>query len=118
MNASGRAVANALRQTVKSTSSMIVIHDSLGHKPAKVSYKLGGSANGHNGLKSIISALGGDTNFHRLRIGIGHNDVDPAQYVLEHLSQREQEFWGADGDGVELVLKEVQRIVSPSGHII
>lgn len=90
---------------------MIVIHDSLSHKLEKVSYKLGGSANGHNGVKSVISALGGDANFHRLRIGIGRNDVDAAEYVLRKLSQHEREFWGEDGEGVDLVLSEVERVL-------
>ena len=111
MNISGRSVSSVLRNTVKSTDSMIVIHDSLSHKPEKISYKLGGSANGHNGVRSVIDALGGNANFHRLRIGIGHNDVDAAEYVLKKLSAHEREFWGEDGVGVKLVLDEVGKIV-------
>nr|ELO52432.1 peptidyl-tRNA hydrolase [Salmonella enterica subsp. enterica serovar Enteritidis str. 642044 8-1] len=34
--------------------------------------KLGGGHGGHNGLKDIISKLGNNPNFHRLRVGIGH----------------------------------------------
>jgi len=112
MNLSGRSVSAVLRQTVQSSSSMIVIHDSLTHRPMKLSYKLGGSANGHNGIKSVMSALGGDAGFHRLRIGIGHNDVDAAEYVLAKLSQHEREFWGQDGEGVDLVLHEVEQIMA------
>lgn len=112
MNISGRSVSTALRQTVRSPGSMVVIHDSLSHKQEKLSYKLGGSANGHNGIKSVISALGGEANFHRLRIGIGHNDVDAAEYVLRKLSQHEREFWGRDGEGIELVLNEVEKVVA------
>ena len=111
MNISGGPVSTALRQTVRSCSSMIVIHDSISHRSEKLSYKLGGSANGHNGIKSVISALGGDTGFHRLRIGIGRNDGDAAEYVLGKLSQHERTFWGENGEGVDLVLKEVERIV-------
>ena len=110
MNISGRSVSAALRQTAQLSSSMIVIHDSLSHKPEKLSYKLGGSANGHNGIKSIISALGGDAGFHRIRIGIGHNDADAAEYVLGKLSQHERQFWGEGGEGINLVLNEVERI--------
>jgi len=111
MNVSGPSVSKVLRHTVKTSSSMIVIHDSLSHKQAKISYKLGGSANGHLGVKSIISAIGGDAGFHRLRIGIGRNDVDAADYVLRKLSQHERQIWGEDGEGVDLVLSEVERIV-------
>jgi PTH1 family peptidyl-tRNA hydrolase len=112
MNISGRSVSAVLRQTVRSPGSMVVVHDSLSHKQEKLSYKLGGSANGHNGIKSVISALGGEANFHRLRIGIGHNDVDAAEYVLRKLSQHEREFWGEDGEGVELVLNEVEKVAA------
>ncbi len=35
-------------------------------------FKLGGGHGGHNGLKDIISKLGNNPNFHRLRVGIGH----------------------------------------------
>lgn len=111
MNISGRSVSTVLRQTVQSSSSMIVIHDSLSHKPEKLSYKLGGSANGHNGIKSVISALGGDAGFHRLRIGIGHNDIDASEYVLAKLSQHEREFWGENGEGPDLVLREIEQIM-------
>lgn len=112
MNISGPSVSAALKYTVRKSNSLIVIHDSLSHKPEKVSYKLGGSANGHNGVKSVISALGGDMNFHRLRIGIGRNDVDAAEYVLRKLSQHERHFWGEDGEGVDVVLNELELIVS------
>ena len=51
-------------------------------KPDAVSQKFGESANGHNGVRSVISVLG-TSDFHRLRIGIGENEgVDAAEYVL------------------------------------
>jgi len=111
MNISGHSVSLALRWSAKISSSMIIIHDSLDHKPEKLSYKLGGSANGHNGIKSVISSLRGDPSFHRLRIGIGRKDVDTAEYVLGKLSRQEREFWGERGEGVDLVWHEVERIV-------
>jgi len=37
---------------------MIVLTDSFCHRVEAASIKLGGSANGHNGVKSIISILG------------------------------------------------------------
>ncbi|KZP16492.1 peptidyl-tRNA hydrolase [Athelia psychrophila] len=111
MNISGPSVSAALKYTARNAQSLVVIHDSLSHKPEKMSYKLGGSANGHNGVKSVISALGGDANFHRLRIGIGRNDIDAAEYVLRKLSQHERQFWGENGEGVDVVLDELELIV-------
>lgn len=109
MNISGSSVCNALRNTVKSTESMIVIHDSLSHKQGKVSYKLGGSANGHNGVRSVIAGLGGKDGFHRIRVGIGKTEVDAAEYVLQKLSADEIKFWREEGLG--LVLDEVGKVV-------
>ena len=53
-----------------------------------------GSAGGHNGMKSIIKHLGGDT-FPRIRVGIGgekHPGQDLADYVLGHFKDDEKEL--------------------------
>jgi len=110
MNVSGPSVQKILRKTSHTPQSLVVIHDSLGHKLDVVSRRLGGSANGHNGVKSVISALG-TPDFHRLRIGIGKNNgVDAAEYVLQRLSNHERIFWGAYGQGLDLVLKNIEQI--------
>jgi len=110
MNVSGPSVAATLRKTVRFPGSMIVVQDSLSHKIEKVSPKFGGSANGHNGIKSIISALGGEMGFHRLRIGIGRDQTDAAAYVLRKLSSHERQFWGANGGGIDLIVKEIRNV--------
>jgi PTH1 family peptidyl-tRNA hydrolase len=110
MNISGSSVLAALRKSVKSPQSMIVIHDSLSHRPETISYKFGGSANGHNGVKSVISSLR-TTDFHRLRMGIGRDvSTDPAEYVLSKLSHDERAYWGSEGEGMDVVLKEIVRV--------
>ena len=109
MNISGQSVVAALRKTVRSPESMIVIQDSLSHKAGTLSVKLGGSANGHNGIKSVMAALGGD-GFHRLRIGIGRDQTDPAEYVLQKLSTSERAFWGDGGQGLNIVVREIHKI--------
>jgi PTH1 family peptidyl-tRNA hydrolase len=86
---------------------MIVVQDSLSHKIEKVFPKFGGFANGH---KSIISALGGEMGFHRLRIGIGRDQTDAAAYVLRKLSSHERQFWGANGGGIELIVREIRNV--------
>jgi PTH1 family peptidyl-tRNA hydrolase len=111
MNVSGTSIAAVLRKTVKSPRSMIVIHDSLSHKVESLSVKLGGSANGHNGIKSVISALGGEMGFHRFRIGIGRNlGSDAAEYVLHKLTSHERQFWGKSGEGLDLVVRELSKV--------
>ena len=110
MNVSGPSVQNILRKTSHTPQSLVVIHDSLYHKPDVVSCKLGGSADGHNGVKSVISALG-TPGFHRLKIGIGRNNgIDAAKYVLQMLPNRERIFWGTYGQGLDLVLENIERI--------
>jgi peptidyl-tRNA hydrolase, PTH1 family len=51
-----------------------------------VTLKTEGSAKGHNGVKSIMSALNNSDKFNRILIGIGrpvsHESADVAQYVL------------------------------------
>lgn len=111
MNISGRPVANALRSISSPPSSLIVIHDSLAHKQNVISPKFGGSANGHNGVRSIITALGDNPNFHRLRVGIGKNTVDAAAYVLGRLAEQEVNYWGENGQGTAVAWKAIEKIV-------
>lgn len=108
MNITGPSVAKALRGTVGFHRSMVVIHDSLGHKTKALSVKLGGSANGHNGVRSVISALGGSADFYRFRIGIGRErDIDASEYVLSRLSHDELVHWGDDGIGLDIICSEL-----------
>jgi peptidyl-tRNA hydrolase, PTH1 family len=111
MNISGPSVAKILRKTVQIPKAMVLIHDSLGHKTEVVSPRLGGSANGHNGVKSVISALG-TPEFHRLRVGIGKNDIDAAEFVLQRLSNHERQFWSSNGPGMDLVLQRLGTIAA------
>ena len=109
MNISGPPVSKILRNTARVPSSLIVIHDSLEHKPTVLSSKFGGSANGHNGIRSLISALG-SKDFHRLRLGIGRPESDVADYVLARLPNFERQFWTSDGPGLDLLWEYIQRI--------
>jgi len=49
----------------------MVIHDDLDMPIGKVRLRTKGSAGGHNGIKSIISAIG-TKDFSRIKIGIQH----------------------------------------------
>ncbi|KIY53433.1 peptidyl-tRNA hydrolase [Fistulina hepatica ATCC 64428] len=108
MNVSGPSIVAACRKTVGSPQSMVVISDSLSHKPMALSVRLGGSANGHNGVKSIIAALGQNTDFWRMRVGIGKNAADATEYVMHRLSPPEIEYWRRPG--LDAVLREVEKI--------
>ena len=85
MNESGAAVVPLLRRTsLTDLSHLVIAHDELDLEPGRLQFKQGGGLAGHNGLRSIASAL--DTNdFSRLRIGIGKppNKEQGADYVLQ-----------------------------------
>ena len=73
MNLSGgpvREMANYFK--IDPESELIVIYDDIDLEPGQLRIRKQGSAGGHNGLKDIISKLGNNPNFHRLRVGIGH----------------------------------------------
>jgi PTH1 family peptidyl-tRNA hydrolase len=70
VNGSGRAIAPLLKQPELSLENLIVVYDELDLPEGRVRLRRRGSAGGHNGLKSIIAAVGGG-DFGRVRIGIG-----------------------------------------------
>ena len=53
-------------------SDILIAHDELDIPAGCARFKRGGGHGGHNGLRDIIPALGNDSDFYRLRIGIGH----------------------------------------------
>ena len=113
MNITGPCVSAALKGTGIPASSMVVIHDLLDRRPCTVLPKFSGSASGHNGIRSVIAALGNTKDFHRLRVGIGRGEsADVAGYVLAPLSAEEREFWSVDGQGTDLVLDALNKIIS------
>jgi PTH1 family peptidyl-tRNA hydrolase len=72
MNESGRCVGAIASYYKIAPEEILVLHDELDLLPGVAKFKQGGGAGGHNGLRSIISSLGNNQNFYRLRIGIGH----------------------------------------------
>ena len=70
MNNSGAAVRALLRYHQLPLDALLVISDDLDIPFGRLRLRGAGSAGGHNGLRSIIDALGSDQ-FSRLRIGIG-----------------------------------------------
>ncbi|KAF5351787.1 hypothetical protein D9756_007688 [Leucocoprinus leucothites] len=113
MNISGPSVAAIYRKNFHDPKSIIVISDSVQHDTTKLAVRLGGSANGHNGVKSIISALGGEQNFWRFRVGVGYHGTDMTTYVLGRLSNHEKQFWTQEG--LDLVLAELERVANKGG---
>jgi len=72
MNLSGEAVGAVANFFKLSANEILIVQDEVAFEPGVVRLKAGGGDNGHNGLRSIISSLGNDAGFLRLRIGVGH----------------------------------------------
>src|SRR5204862_3900294 len=101
MNLSGETVAClfAKHKLKQVGENLIVISDDLAMPFGKIRIRARGSAGGHNGLKSIIAAIG-TNEFIRLRIGIQpeHPVSDARRFVLDSFS-------GAARPEVEKVLE-------------
>ena len=90
MNNSGMAVQDVMNYYKLSPKHLIVIHDDINLPCGEFRIKFGGSANGHNGLKSIIQHLG-TRDFIRIRVGVGRKPEgwDMSKYVLSKFSDTE-----------------------------
>lgn len=86
MNSSGKVIPYLTKQGIKA-ENILVVHDELELPFGKIALKMGGSAKGHNGLKSLIAVCG--DNFARFRFGIGRpaDKATVPDYVLSHFSE-------------------------------
>ena len=83
VNRSGEAVAYLLTRYAATSDRLLVVYDDMDLPLGKLRLRPSGSAGGHNGIKSIIDAVG-TREFPRLRIGIGRpaGGVDQVGHVL------------------------------------
>ena len=105
MNASGEAVAALCKSNGIEPSEICVVLDEVELPLGALRLRARGSAGGHNGMVSIISALG-TTDFPRLRVGVRgerySKERDLADYVLEPFAKGERpEIDGAVEKAVE-----------------
>ena len=117
MNVSGPAVAAAWKTFLRdlpnehrTRAKLIIVHDELESPLGKIKVKIGGSARGHNGLKSCVSSLGGMA-FTRIGVGIGRPESresrDVANYVLKKMSVMEVQ---KVNQGVEVVVEILMKM--------
>ncbi|AAP95875.1 peptidyl-tRNA hydrolase [[Haemophilus] ducreyi 35000HP] len=93
MNLSGKAVGALAHFFRIKAEEILIAHDELDLPPGVAKLKQGGGHGGHNGLKDIISALGNNNNFYRIRLGIGHpgHKDQVAGYVLSKPAPQDQQ---------------------------
>ncbi|TFK21917.1 peptidyl-tRNA hydrolase [Coprinopsis marcescibilis] len=132
MNVSGPSIVSNYRTACASTGgigsksvtgpgkNLVVLSDSISHVAHKLSARFGGSAQGHNGMKSINECLGGkgDRSFWQFRVGVGRGspneiqkDADAVEWVMGPISEREKKFWGVGGGGVKQIINELDKVV-------
>lgn len=92
MNESGQAVGGLIRFFKIDPADMLVIVDDLDLPLGVLRLRATGGSGGHNGMRSILAALGSD-GFSRLRIGIDRppGRMDPAAYVLQDFTRQQEE---------------------------
>ena len=94
MNLSGQAVAKAIKDTRLTPQQTWVVYDELDLPLCRMRIRKDGSGAGHNGVRSIIEALGTDA-FVRFRVGIGKPARKGSQsgrhYVLGRFTKAEAE---------------------------
>jgi PTH1 family peptidyl-tRNA hydrolase len=115
MNESGGPVAAVARFYKVAPEQIIVVQDELDLPFGALRLKRGGSEGGHNGVRSVVAALG-SPEFVRVRFGVGRppggraGDNAAADYVLRDFSAAERKqlplLIDRAADAVEVVLSD------------
>jgi PTH1 family peptidyl-tRNA hydrolase len=111
MNLSGPAIVGLLQFFKIDIADLLVVVDETYLELGRLRARASGSAGGHNGLKSVIEALG-TGEFARLRVGVGRGDArrDLADHVLAKFDTAERpivgEVVGRAADAAEVFVAE------------
>jgi PTH1 family peptidyl-tRNA hydrolase len=111
VNLSGAAVLGLLQFYKVELPDLFVIVDDVNLELGRLRARAAGSAGGHNGLRSIIGALGSDQ-FARVRLGVGGGEPrrDLAGHVLGRFVPEERpivaEAVSRTADAADLFIKE------------
>ncbi|MFU8780461.1 MAG: aminoacyl-tRNA hydrolase [Kiritimatiellia bacterium] len=111
MNASGEAVGSWLRYYKAAMESLVVVVDDADLPLGRIRIRARGGSGGHNGLRSIIQHVGGET-FIRVRLGIGRDTTrgDMISHVLRPFSKEDvavvTEMVARAADAVVMIVTE------------
>lgn len=118
MNRSGGAVADLQRYYRMAVADLLVVLEEANLPLGRLRARARGSAGGHNGLESVIEALGTEE-FARLRVGVGRGDPrrDLTDHVLSRFDPDERhaiaEAIGRAADAAELFVSEgIDRVMN------
>jgi len=116
INNSGLAVSKLASIFKLPTSHLWVVHDDIDLPLGKIRIRMGGASAGHNGVDSIIKALGTDK-FLRFRLGIGRGKMEKERTMDQNLHRRWVEkyvlspFWDDEGGKVRVLIKKAAEAV-------
>jgi peptidyl-tRNA hydrolase, PTH1 family len=127
MNLSGLAVRELIGRTECEPSDVIVICDDVALPWGMLRVRERGTAGGHNGLKSVIGAIG-STEFVRVRLGVKPEGMrgDLKEYVTRQIRRDEEDMVGEEIDrgaeavkvilaeGTQAAMNRFNRKVSPA----
>ncbi len=123
VNETGRVVPELKSRWGDLGEDFMVVCDDVALPTGSVRIRRNGSSGGHNGLKSIVAALGHE-NFPRMRIGVGGGKPDPhyvlgpfPKHELAHVEETVKyavqalEFWSIEG--IEKAMTKFNRVIKP-----
>jgi PTH1 family peptidyl-tRNA hydrolase len=111
MNLSGLAVRELVSRAECQLSDVIVVYDDTALPWGMLRIRERGTAGGHNGLKSVIGALG-TTEFVRVRLGVKPEEIrgDMKEYVTRQIRRDEEDLVAEEieqgAEAVKLILAE------------
>ena len=94
MNVSGESVGPLMHYYKMTPADVVVVLDDVELPPGKLRIRANGGDGGHNGLASLINAMG-TTEFARVRIGVGrsaHEGQTLAHHVLSRIPAETQQI--------------------------
>jgi PTH1 family peptidyl-tRNA hydrolase len=103
MNLSGRAIKEAVRDLELPLEALWVVHDEMDLPLCRLRIRVGGADAGHNGIRSIIAALGSDE-FVRFRVGVGKQPAPGSTVGARHVLGR---FSKVEMESVDVVVRGV-----------
>lgn len=110
VNESGRAVTSLFTRFRTTATNLIVVYDEMALPSGKVRIRARGGDGGHNGMRSIIGAVG-TQEFVRVRIGIGRPEGQTGD--IEHvLSRPSDEERRAIDEGIDRAVKAITLTLS------
>ena len=110
MNNSGTAIPPLFERFEAGPGDVIVIYDDLALPIGKLRVRQKGSAGGHNGIKSLISAFGSDV-FLRIRVGIQpEREIgDTRDFVLSPVTRSDRTLLD---EAEEVAVKAVDTLIA------